>query len=394
MGNDPNTEGTYSRSLSARFHTLTGKTFLSQPHAETDRAAYELAKGWLAFQPGWTLGMIALRLERLLAPERGLLYWSVYRPGVLPDAATMRFNVHRAWLTGVTDGYGLVLVLGLCAGIAFAIAERRWTVLVPVVFAMALLGAYALFVAEPRYRLTSEIVAFPTAAWGWSRLLAVASQGFITGRAGRRRLPASSWRGLGGTGLALLVVILAGLATVAGGRLLRDEYRWAISVSAVDGQATQTFWRTQPGTSPRSRVEGTADGATVHAGRAGDLGDSVIEMSLPELPRGAPGVEGYRFRMHLAWSPAGGTAPSHPTLTLSAVGAAAPFARAVASDDTLTGAVASTAIVDANVPGRALVLLRLHVDPGSAAPISVRISQVALTTTRPTPQPPPPVDAN
>lgn len=388
MGNDPNTEGTYSRSLSSRFHALTGKTFLSQPHAATDRVAYELAKGWLAFQPGWTLGMIALRLERLLAPERGLLYWSVYRPGVLPDAATMRFNVHRAWLTAVTDAYGWILVLGLCAGIAFAITERRWTVLLPVVFALALLGAYALFVAEPRYRLTSEIVAFPTAAWGWSRLFAAARHPFSAGRAaGRRRWPASSLRGLYGTALALVVVIVAGLATVAGGRLLRDRYRWAVAVSAVDGHAVQTYWRTHPGGSHRSRLEGTADGVILHSGREGDSGDSVIEMILPELPPGPPRAEGYLLRMHLAWSLTADRAPDRALLALWARDAAAPFARAAAGDDTLAGEIASTAIVDAQVPGRALVLARLHVEPvaglASATPVSVRISQVELTTPSP-----------
>ena len=68
MGNYPNSEGTYARSLSMMFRELEGgRSFLSEPHRETDQIAYAMAKRWIAFQPGWTAGMMALRVERLFA---------------------------------------------------------------------------------------------------------------------------------------------------------------------------------------------------------------------------------------------------------------------------------------------------------------------------------------
>jgi hypothetical protein len=103
MGNDPNTEGTYSRSLTTTFKQLTGRTFLMEPHRVTDRAAYALAKQWMSFDLVWTAGMIALRAERLFAPERGLLYWPVYRRGVVPPATAAWFNQHRPVITGLAD---------------------------------------------------------------------------------------------------------------------------------------------------------------------------------------------------------------------------------------------------------------------------------------------------
>jgi hypothetical protein len=114
---------------------LPGRTFLDEPHRQTDRLAYAIAKRWIGFDPVWTLGMIAMRTERLLAPERGLLYWPVYRSGVVPPATAQWFNQHRAALTGVADLFYLAFVVGLGAALAFSWAERRWSVLVPLPFA-------------------------------------------------------------------------------------------------------------------------------------------------------------------------------------------------------------------------------------------------------------------
>ncbi|MBC8134152.1 MAG: hypothetical protein H7X95_14315, partial [Deltaproteobacteria bacterium] len=172
MGNDPNTEGTYSRGLGTTFRQLTGRTFLMEPHRVTDRVAYDLAKQWMAFDPAWTAGMIALRIERLFAPERGLLYWPVYRRGVVPPATAAWFNQHRPLVTGVADFFYVLFVLGVIAGVAFAVVERRFTVLVPLPFALSLAATYALFVAEPRYRLTTEVLLFPLFGFGVARLAA------------------------------------------------------------------------------------------------------------------------------------------------------------------------------------------------------------------------------
>src|SRR5207247_3024238 len=105
MGNYPNTEGTYTRSLNLMFKELTGRTFLSPPHARTDHEAAAIARTWLRFDPAWTAGMTALRLERLFAAEHGLLYWSLYRPGVLPPRAAAWFSQRRTVICGVTDAF-------------------------------------------------------------------------------------------------------------------------------------------------------------------------------------------------------------------------------------------------------------------------------------------------
>jgi len=399
MGNDPNTAGTYSRALSARFHQLTGKTFLSLPHPATDAAAYDIAKGWIAFQPAWTLGMVALRLERLLAPEHGLLYWSIARPGILPDSAMMWFNVNRRWITRATDYYAWLLVLGAAAGISFAIAERRWAALFPVGLAGALLATYALFVAEPRYRLTSEIVVFPTVAWGLSRLWAAARQEWTRIFDGQRRPPALARRGLLGTGVVLLVVGAAAFAIEAGGSVLRDRYRWAVSVSMVDGRGEQVCWRTARGERGSSRVEGTADGVAIRGVGSPGHGDALVEMSLPRGLRPQSSARQTTVRIALAWAGAQAEAEAkdrgRATLTLSAPGATMPFAHAEFGESALEGMVASDALADPQQPGQALVLARLHVAAGAPAAVpdrgiaavTVRLSQVEITTT-PRPQQP------
>jgi 4-amino-4-deoxy-L-arabinose transferase-like glycosyltransferase len=85
VGANPNTDGVYSRSLNRMFTEATGYTLLEPPHREADRAAYDLAKGWAAFEPDYTAGLLAAKADRLLTHERPLLYWPLYRQGVLPD---------------------------------------------------------------------------------------------------------------------------------------------------------------------------------------------------------------------------------------------------------------------------------------------------------------------
>jgi hypothetical protein len=390
MGNDPNTDGTYSRGLGDTFRELTGRTFLSRPHRETDRVAYALARRWMAFQPGFTLGMVALRLERLLAPERGLLYWSIYRPGILPPEATLAFNQRRAWLTGVTDAYGWLLVLGLTAGITFAVRDRAFGLLVPLCFALAMLATYAIFVAEPRYRLTSEIVAFPLAAFGIARLVAVV-------RAGAR----TEWAALLGTAVLLAVFSLGGVATVSGGRRLRDHDRWAISVSTVDGQPRATYWRAVFGPSDArfqpSPLQGGAGATTLRAAAPGQP-DSTVDLLIPDLD--PPPGHTLALRASLSWStPAAGcdvgTAPAasrSPVLEVSdpAVPAAV-FATAGISSKELAGTTrVFTPEHETDSRAGLRLALRLRAPPPASAtaavtseracpPISVRISNLALT---------------
>jgi len=293
MGNDPNTEGTYSRSLSVTFRELTGRTFLSEPHRETDRIAYRLARQWIVAEPLWTAGMIAMRAERLFAAERGLLYWSIYRPGVLPPAVAAWFNVHRPLIVGLTDWFYLAFVLALCAGFGFAWAERRWTVCVPAAFALAQVGTYVLFVAEPRYRLTTEVFLFPIAGLGAHRLVTGgrALVGRLAARGPGPRVDPAAARGWLGTGVAVVVLIVAGVATVYGGAALRDRHRWAATVWRVDGQPRLALWHPRRSGGGASAVRGTPPGATLTVAPGKQEAASVIVLPDVALPPGPVQLE-------------------------------------------------------------------------------------------------------
>ena len=364
MGNYPNSEGTYARSLGLMFKELTGRTLLSEPHRETDRIAYNLAKTWIGFEPGWTAGMIALRLERLFAPERGLLYWSLYRPGVLPREAADWFGVNRPAVTGLVDGYYLMFAVAVVAGIAFSVAERRWIMFLPVASGAALAATYALFVAEPRYRLTTEFLLFPAAGLGLVRLAASARR--LARVRWRRSAPGSSgpWAATERRGLLLTLALaaglgLAGVLVVYRGQALRARHRWAATVWRVDGQPRAALWRRgAPGLSP---VRGTAAGAQLILAAGSE--EAVAEVILPGvvLPEGD-----VNFDAALAW-PEGVASRARVSIGTNVV--AAPAAR-------LRGRVAWAG------GGPARFTVRLDAEPPEPNATSVTVTDVFLTTTR------------
>ena len=83
IGANPDSEGTYTRALNSLFKDVTGRSVLDEPHRQTDRAAYAMAREWLRFEPGYALGLAADKADRLFDPEHRLLYWPIFRPGVL-----------------------------------------------------------------------------------------------------------------------------------------------------------------------------------------------------------------------------------------------------------------------------------------------------------------------
>ena len=357
MGNDPNTEGTYSRALSVRFKQLTGRTFLSKPHEETDRVAFARAKRWIAFEPAWTAGMVALRIERLLAAEHGLLYWSIYRPGILPPEDTNAFNNHRPFVTGLTNAFAWWLVLGICAGLAFVLRTRHLPLLLSLAFSLALLATYALFVAEPRYRLTSEILAFPLAGWGWVRLV-------TTVRDARKLLSsrARQWE-LGGVALLFLGTALAMNLMIAGGQILRARHRWAVSVSRVDGVAQETFWRSQTHVDGRERrldsvVWGGTDSVRIlppltekqpterqSAAPQKTESHSRVDLEMPDVSMSSTNASSLHFRARLlwtsAWQSASSAVPVYASVDVSAPfdSTSPPFARASSNDNVVEGVI-------------------------------------------------------
>jgi len=308
MGNYPNSEGTYARSLNLMFRELEGgRTFLSEPHRETDQIAYAMAKRWIGFQPGWTAGMMALRIERLFAPERGLLYWSIYRPGVLPRHIGDWFGVWRPDIVGLVDGYYVVFAALVVGGIGFSMAERRWAMAVPVACGLMLVGTYALYVAEPRYRLTTEMLLFPAAGLGAARLGRMLWRGGAAGVAAARRrgswrvaaLPRIERQGLALAGLIAVGVVLGGVLVVDGGQALRDRYRWAVTLWHVDGQPRMALWRRAAGTRGPSPVRGNAGGAELVL--APGQTEAAAEVVLPDV---APAAA-REWTATLAWRRAG-----------------------------------------------------------------------------------------
>ena len=146
------------------FHDLTGRGVLDEPHHETDRAAYALAKEWTRFSPRYALGLAAKRAERLFEPESRILYWSDLRPGVLVGPRAAWFAARRDAICGAVDAFGAALAALALAGVALAAARRRLLPLSLLPFQLALAATYALFFAEPRYRLPIELLAFPFVA--------------------------------------------------------------------------------------------------------------------------------------------------------------------------------------------------------------------------------------
>jgi hypothetical protein len=274
IGANPNSEGTYTRALNQMFRDLTGRGVLDEPHHQVDQEAYALAKDWTRFEPAFALGLAAKRAERLFDDERYLLYWPVFRPGVLPGARGDWFAARRERLSADVDAFGAALAALAVAGVVLAAARRRWMALALVPFQLALAATYVVFFAEPRYRLPIELLALPFSA------LALVELGGLAASLARR-----SWSAARASGLRLAVaavVVLAGAwaapALAAGGAGLRARHRWAADVWRVDGAARLAKWRAADARGPSSRVEGGPGG--VRLGGAGDARPTTAALEL------------------------------------------------------------------------------------------------------------------
>ncbi len=104
------------------------------------------------------------KAERLLGEEKSLLYWPVYRAGVLrPGLVKHWFDAHRGAIEGVVDGFWWGLSALFFAGVGLAVARRRWDALWFLPMGLALVAIYAVFFAEVRYQLPIVILMFPIA---------------------------------------------------------------------------------------------------------------------------------------------------------------------------------------------------------------------------------------
>jgi hypothetical protein len=238
VGANPNTDGRYSRSLNRMFHEVTGYTLLAEPHRAADRAALSLALPWMRFDPAFTLGLVLAKAERLLVHERALLYWPLFRAGVLPEPALGRASRWRSAIESVVDSFWLASVAAALAGLGMALARRRWLALSMLPFMVVLAGLYIAIFADPRYRLPISLLVFAFAAAGLHWLVQTARN--IV----RERRVARALRWEIGVALGLNIVIFAGAPTLAwAGDKLREHHRWSVQVCHVNQEARLCSWR-------------------------------------------------------------------------------------------------------------------------------------------------------
>jgi hypothetical protein len=238
VGANPNTDGRYSRSLNRMVRDVTGFALLAEPHRAADRAARAIAKTWTGFDPLFTVGLLASKAERLLVHERALLYWPLFRAGVLPPAYLAFFARHQAAIETVADSFWLCVLALALMGCALAYARKQWLALslLPQVAALAVL--YTAIFSEPRYRLPIFMLLLPLSAlaldWLWQ-----------TGRELFRQTPAPAWKreAAWAAGFVALVFAAAPALAWAGGKL-REHHRWAVDECSVAGKPEFCTWRT------------------------------------------------------------------------------------------------------------------------------------------------------
>ena len=358
IGANPNSEGTYTRALNRLFKDVTGRGVLDEPHRQTDQAAYAMARAWARFQPGYALGLVALKADRLFDPEHRLLYWPILRPGVLVARPAAFVAAHRGVIEAVADAVGLGLCALALAGVAVALARRRWALLSLVPYQLSLIATYGLFFAEPRYRLPIEILAFPFVA------LALGEIACATAALARRApgAPARAARALGPMLVAVVAWRVAWPAALDAGRALRARHRWAVTEATLDGAPRTLLWGPAAPLAPESPISGAPNG--VHL-RVDPGSPTRARLMLGEGPL-PPAT--YQVRMRLeADGGASRFALGPPGAALAGEG-----------DTVFPGAPATVEIRIAHPGGP----LALEAAARGAAPGSIWASDAAITTLR------------
>ena len=318
VGANPDTEGTYSRSLNLMFTRATGYSFLTDGpdrHRAADRAAYQLAKSWTAFEPAYAVGLLAAKADRLLSHERNLLYWPIYRQGVLaPDTRVRAFlDGHRGALERLADGFWWLVVALFVAGVVLAAPARDRRPLALLVFPAAMVVIYASFFSEVRYHLAVAPLLFPLAALA----LAWAVDSY------RRHFhgDARAWVAIA---LSVVLLFVAWGGMLAAGAALRARARWAVSLCSYP-TATETHlcnWRRRAPARGPSPVRGTWDGVGLRIGQA--AGDDVAASTATSFPldRGR-----YRLRAQVSVTGAG----AGPDVVVAVTAGQSTVARALVS---------------------------------------------------------------
>jgi 4-amino-4-deoxy-L-arabinose transferase-like glycosyltransferase len=277
VGANPNSEGVYSRSLNRMFAKGTGFELFAEPHREADRQAYALAVRLVRFEPLYAVGLLAAKADRLLTHERPLLYWPLYRQGVLAGGAADFFARNRARLEAVADFFWYGLVAAALIGVTVSLTRRVWAAVALLPIPLALGAVYVVFFAEVRYHLAVAVLLFPYAglALGWLarglRILAL--------RRGRESRYFACELLIGG--LLTAGVFIGWPRLVASGAALRARHRFAVSVCSLDDHGRICLWRAgaPPPAGGRSPLRGVWDGVGISTDRG--PASAVTDVDLP-----------------------------------------------------------------------------------------------------------------
>ena len=243
VGANPNTDGCYSRSLNRMFRDVSGFALLAEPHRQADRASLDLAKTWVKLDPVFSFGLLASKAERLFVHERALLYWPLFRAGVLPPPQRDFFARHRTGIELFADAFWLTCLALALMGCGLAYARRQWLALSLLPQAAVLAMLYTIIFSEPRYRMPICMLLLPFTAlsvdWIWRTTHGLA-----------RATPPPSWKREAAiaTGLAASIFILAPVLAWAGGRA-RESHRFTVHECEVAGRSRYCIWRTVVGAS-------------------------------------------------------------------------------------------------------------------------------------------------
>jgi hypothetical protein len=261
VGSNPDTDGVYSRSLNLMFWKGTGFKLFDPPHRQSDRAAYDLAIAWARFEPAYAAGLVMAKADRLLTSEQPLLYWPIYRQGVLSGGARAFFESARRPLEGIVDGFWYALLSLVAIGVVVAAAQRRWPALSVLLFPLVLTALYATFFSEARYHLALVVFLFPFAG-----AVVSSASGRQSAIVARRR-----WRPALAAIFLLAAIFIGWPALVRAGTVLRERHRWAVCVCTVDDQSRLCQWKPAaraPGEG-RSPVRGVWNGVGLMAPAGG-----------------------------------------------------------------------------------------------------------------------------
>ena len=284
IGANPNSEGTYTRALNRMFQDVTGRSVLDEPHHDTDRAAYAIAREWFRFEPGYALGLATLKADRLFDPEHRLLYWSIFRPGVLVGRPA-------AWFAARRDAHRTRLADALRRRGGGARARRcRRRRRAPAVGA-ARAGSVPARAGRDLHRLLRRAALPPADRAARVSVRRVRARGDRRRRARRRvsfaRRPRSGGEGArAGAACSSSSGASAWPATLEAGTGLRARHRWAVSEVELDGRRRLLLWAPAPPLAPQSPLAGSPEGVHVRVDGGGRPTPLRLRLGGGPLPAG------------------------------------------------------------------------------------------------------------